>query len=181
MPSNPGQIASTLENPEFLFLPGSQRCSPELLFDLDELMDGEASKRTVVAPAETRPTLIPQAGWESAFVMVSPVDASMPLILERCFQEEGVLGVALIERSTGSCHGRLGSHLDPDVIWAQLQMVNTIMQRETVEDSVVDTGNHLHFLTVLPGRKDMVVCALVDSRKSMLARARLALRNAVAE
>lgn len=176
----------TLPEPQVLFLPSNFKSSPELLFELDEVLEAEthpaqtrgASERAPTELGEKRPTLIPAGAWSSAFLEPQVPSVEVKLLLEHCMAGEGVLGVVVLDRSSGLCLGRLGIELVPDVAWAQLQALNAVMSRESVEDSIVTTSRHLH-LTALAPKSGALVYVLVDATETLVAVARLNLKRAI--
>ncbi len=179
----------SLERPQFLFLPGQKRCSAELLFDVEDLLEEVPSpnplRATSSPPSQRsdgpigRPSLIPSNQWADAFVMAEPQDQELQPLLQACMGNDGSLGVVVLDRFTGLCLGNAGLDLDPDVAWAHLRMLNALMLTEHVEDSHVSTEEHIHLLTLLPNQSHLVAYALFDSSETTVATARLALRSAI--
>lgn len=178
----------SLPDPQVLFLPQRLRASPELLFDLHEVSSHAEEALSLEAnhdlDREDRypsPSLIPAREWSNAFLKEETPTAATEELLARCMAAEGVLGVALIERESGLCVGRRGQELVADVAWGQLQALNSLLQHEDVEDSMVITAQHLHLVMLLPGEGTLLVYALFDARETRVAVARLGLRRAVGE
>lgn len=173
-----------LPEPEVLFLPTKRSYAEDMLFDLDELIGRvESSSHSLsslpVPAAEQRPTLIPSSGWDGAFFPSREQHPDIELLLKHCQGVDGVLGVAVLDRLSGCCLGKLGAELNADVAWAHIQCINSVLREERVEDSVVSTDRHFHMALVIPARPTAFVYCLLDSSKTALGIARVALKKAV--
>lgn len=172
-----------LPEPEVLFLPSKRTYAEDLLFELNEIIgcaDSDHSLSSVPAPGpEPRPTLIPSSGWGGAFIPSGTEHPDIEVLLKHCRDVEGVLGVAVIDRLSGCCLGKVGNELNADVAWAHVQCINSVLREERVEDSVVSTERHFHMALVIPARPTAFVYCLLDASKTALGIARVALKRAV--
>lgn len=174
-----------LPSPQVLFLPLQRTYSRDVLFDLNEVAPadwGVENFRETQPPStlSQTPTLIPSNGWNAAFQPAIDESLNADELLSRCDAIEGVQGTALINRTTGTCLGRHGVAMDPDVVWAMLRCVGAAERGVRVEESIVTTDAHFHFATLLSNRPDILVYALVDSTRN-LAVARYGLRRVLHE
>jgi hypothetical protein len=163
-----------------LFLPGSRVFSGDVLFEATEVAPTGCVESP--APASRRPsqtpTMIPSRSWDAAFSSgVDPhIDAEG--VLSRCSAVQGVLGVAVLNRRTGTSLGRTGAELNPDVVWALINCLNAAERGGTVREGIITTNTHFHFATLMPTSPDSFVYALVDSTEN-LAAARYGLHKAL--
>lgn len=172
-----------LPNPRSLFLPQRTEYSDNLLFDLSELLNIRPLASATFSGGDrfmSQPSLIPLRGWKQAFVLAPEPPAGIAAILDDCMDQEGMLGVVALERSTGYCLGMRGIELNPDVAWAHIGCLNAVMRIETVQDTVVTTDTHYHLARLLPGHQDIFLYAQVSASVCQLAMARLKLQQAAA-
>ncbi len=174
-----------LPSPRALFLPVQRTYSSDVLFDLSEVAPAawhiedyrETQPPTSISQS---PTLIPSGGWDASFHPMSDDTLDVEELLSRCEAVQGVTGVALINRTMGTCLGRRGAKLDPDVVWALLRCVGAAERGAKVDEAIVTTEAHFHFATLLGNRPEVLVYALVDSTQN-LAAARYGMRKAARE
>lgn len=119
--------------------------------------------------------------WASAFAM--PADATFPpdlsTLVDRCLEGEGVTGAAVIDRATGVCLAYRGTGLSADIAWAHLHSLNVIARHERVEEAIVITATHFHFIRLIRPDSEHLVYAVVDAPVVLLAMARVALHRAI--
>lgn len=166
--------------PRVLFLPGARSYAEDLLFDLSELVEPEELKETrETAPPTSAALSAPKNLWETAFVSEIPISLEDSELMDRCMLGAGVKGIAVIDRATGRCLGQRGKRLNPDIVWAHIQCLNTVSIQEQVADTVVATDQHYHLVRPLIERKNTFVYLLVDSGEVRLSEARLHLAKAL--
>lgn len=170
----------SLPNPEFIFLPTKYTGSVELSFDLSEVLPDVNQEPIEALQAERSPTLIPKGGWSSAFTSEKAPQSDAQTLVGHCMAGDGVLGAAVLDRVSGACLARAGRELDPDLTWAQIQILNTVCRTETPEDCVIATEQHLHLAAPCSPGSNEIVCVIVSSRDARLATARLDLKRAIA-
>jgi DNA-binding response OmpR family regulator len=166
--------------PRTLFVPKKRHYAEELLFDLDELLPGAGrATRTSELPLADVASRGP-VSWASAFAL--PPDAAFPAdltdLVERCLEGDGVTGAAVIDRATGVCLAYRGTGLSADIAWAHIHALNVIARHERVEEAVVVTATHFHFIRLRTG-SDHLVYAVVNANTVLLAMARVALQRAI--
>jgi CheY-like chemotaxis protein len=167
--------------PRTLFVPKKRQYAEELLFDLDELVPSSGHRsRTSLLPLPADAASGP-VSWASAFAM--PADATfspdLSALVDRCLEGEGVTGVAVIDRATGVCLAYRGTGLSADIAWAHLHSLNVIARHERVEEAVVITATHFHFIRLVRPDSEHLVYAVVDAPVVLLAMARVALHRAI--
>jgi CheY-like chemotaxis protein len=171
-----GSLAA-LEHPEVLFAPGRQRCSPELLFELDELLDPEspASRGVTEGTIEQSPSLIPAAGWAGAFVGGAEQSPFASRVLGQLMAADGIAGAVILDAETGRLLGTAGRDLDPDVAWNLLNTATLVGKSEPVESVVVAAHRHFHCAALWRGEKSYMIYATFRASETTLAGARLSL------
>jgi DNA-binding response OmpR family regulator len=173
---------SGFAQPQALFLPKKRRYAEDLLFELEELIDVELPTRGSLRP-EASERGSGSGSWADSFTQPEPSGATHGLeaLLERCAAGDGVLGAALLDRSSGVCLAHRGTLLNPDIAWAHIHAFNVICREESLEDSVVVTGTHYHLVRLLEPGGALFVYVLVRGKDVLLAMARVALQRAVEE
>ncbi len=167
-----------MPSPQTLFLPERKKFAEDMLFSLEELgIEGDLSELPQ-PPPEGAPSLIPSRGWDQAFVRAPEPPPIVSAILEECMAGEGMLGAALLQRSSGFCLGRLGATLNPDTVWAQLACLNTAERQGRVEDGVLTIGGNYHLSRRVNSLEDTFIYAVAEGSKTRLAAARLWLARA---
>ncbi len=172
------QAICQFSRPQTLFLPQRRRYAGDLLFRLDELLSEQELRGMRPSLRPPAPPLPQKRQWEDAFIEASPAPETDAL-LEECMQGVGVVGVALIGRSTGCCSGTRGQNLDPDIAWAHLQSLSIVSRQEQVVDTALTTNRHYHLVHALPGSPETLVYAVVDSTSTRMTAARRRLKEAV--
>ncbi len=172
------QAICQFNRPQTLFLPQRRRYAGDLLFTLAELLD-ESELRGMRPSLRPPPPPIPEKRrWQDAFIEATSAPETDAL-LDECMQGAGVVGVALIQRSTGCCSGTRGRKLDPDIAWAHLQSLSIVSREEQVVDTALTTNRHYHLVHTLPGSSDTLVYAVVDSSHTQMTAARRRLKDSV--
>jgi CheY-like chemotaxis protein len=166
---------ASFSHPQALFLPQRRSYAEDMLFALEE----------VLPTASLRPPPLPDvsvsqatAGWAGAFVE-GDAPAELGAMLDRCMNNDGMRGAAILNRETGVCLGQRGMMLNPNIAWSFLQTLNVIARNETVEDAAVTTLPHYHLLCVLTRWPNCFLYAVVDCSKTMLATARYQLKQVI--
>jgi len=165
--------------PQTLFLPQRRRYAGDLLFSLSEVLEDD--ELAGLAPSLRPPPLEPsddRREWKDAFIGVEPAPGA-GLLLDECMQGVGVLGVALIDRSTGCSSGTRGTCLDPDIAWAHLQSLSIVSRDEQVVDTALTTNRHYHLMHALPGSPETLVYVVVDVGRTRMTAARRRLKECV--
>lgn len=167
-----------------LFLPQRRRYSGALLYALDELLPASGPELQLgelpcSLPPPDQPSLIPGQAFEHAFASSPEPRPELEVLLDRCMQLDGMLGLTAFGRLSGYCLSRRGVAINPDVAWAQIQTLNNLMRNEPVEDSIVCTGQRYHVVRLVPGTDDVFLYALVDASRVRLAMVRLQLQDAL--
>ena len=170
-------VIARFGQPQVLFLPQRRRYAEDMLFDLEELLPTPALDRTALSSAEVRSQPAADVAFGTAFTREDTPEG-LALLLDRCIQNDEVLGVAVLNRATGSCLGLRGAELDPNLAWSYLQSLNVFSRKESVEDAVVVTARHYHWLRSLPKWPNCVVYALIDAQREAMSTARWRLKQA---
>jgi CheY-like chemotaxis protein len=165
-------------DPQFLFLPIRHTYAEDMLFELDDLVAPLPPVRVSGRPVALgrTPSQIPPATWHDAFV-TAPEEQEADGLLEACATLEGAVGVAVLDRQTGFSLGQRGQGLDPDLAWAHLQCLNAIIRSEGAAESIVTTGHRYHLARPVAARPQLILYVVVDSKKVLLANARLDLQS----
>jgi DNA-binding response OmpR family regulator len=171
----------SFEHPEALFLPQRRPYAEDMLFDLEELLP-PARESNLEVPASTaadgKSVEGRSAGWADAFVE-GEVPSELGPILDRCMKNDGIRGVAILNRETGVCLGQRGAPLNATIAWTYLQTLNVIARHEPVEDAVVTTSSNHHLVCFMPQWRNCFAYAVVDAQRIMLATARFQLKRAL--
>lgn len=162
-----------LREPETLFLPAYRTYAEDLLFDLEELMEG--SELVEVKPSEhPPPKAAPKknATWETAFVSDIPISMADSALIDRCMAGRGVKGVAIMDRETGRCLGQRGARMNPDVVWAHIQLLNALQAQERPTSTAIVADRRYHLVRMLTERPNVFVYVVVNSEGVGLGEAR---------
>ena len=102
-------------------------------------------------------------------------------ILERCMKGNSIKSVAVVDRATGLCLGALGSELNPDVIWSNIQHMTTVAGRDPIQAGVVTTSTDHHLVSAMTGTPDRLIYAVFTRADCSLGAALAELRIALSQ
>jgi hypothetical protein len=150
--------------PETLFLPAHRSYAEDLLFDLEELL-APSELVEVKASEPPPPTADPKksATWETAFVSDIPISMEDSALMNRCMAGRGVKGVAIMDRETGRCLGQRGARMNPDVVWAHIQLINALQAQERPTSTAIVADRRYHLARMLLDRPNAFVYVVLNS------------------
>jgi len=160
-----------IEQPRIVFIPQYFEYSGGVSFELEELLTTDDDAPRSVVP-RTRPSLTPRSTQE---------DPSMRPILERCMKGNSIKSVAVVDRATGLCLGALGSELNPDVIWSNIQHMTTVAGRDPIQAGVVTTSTDHHLVSAMTGTPERLIYAVFTRADCSLGAALAELRIALSQ